>query len=72
MTSPSRKTTSFAGSAGAALVDAAWIVKNKVANEQQTKETGECDVLLLTFPFWNVGAMKEHGLIANALQPSRA
>jgi hypothetical protein len=50
---------SFVGSAGAALVEAAWVVKNKVANEQHTKGTGEHRVLLLTFPFWYVGAMKK-------------
>jgi hypothetical protein len=62
---------SFVGSGGAALVEPAWVVKHRVANAQQTKGTGEYEVLLLTFPFWNVGAMKKHGLNANALQPSQ-
>jgi hypothetical protein len=71
MTRPSRKTTSFVGSVGAAPVEAARVVKNKVAKEQQTKATGEYDVLLAIFTFWNVGAMKKHGLNTNALQPSQ-
>jgi hypothetical protein len=62
---------SFVGSTGVAPVEAARVVKNKVANEQQTKATGEYDVLLVIFTFWNVGAMKKHGLNTNALQPSQ-
>ena len=50
---------SFVGSAGAALVEAAWVAKNKAATEQHTKGTREYGVLLLTFTFWYVGAMKK-------------
>src|ERR1035437_8028175 len=58
MTRPSRKTTSFAGWSSAALVEAAWVIKSKMVNEQQLRGPGEYDVVLLSFSSWIVRVMQ--------------